>query len=105
MMTTASTTSQIQVLSVDDHPLLREGIGAIINSQPDMNLIGSAANGKEAIDAFRRLKPDVVLLDLQLPDLSGIEVLIAIRNEFPPLSLANWLYTPGSGTDTNTMST
>lgn len=84
MMTTASTTtSRIQVLSVDDHPLLREGIGAIINSQSDMFLVGAAANGKEAIEAFRRLKPDVVLLDLQLPDLNGIEVLIAIRSEFP----------------------
>jgi len=83
MTTTSNTISQIRVLSVDDHPLLREGIGAIVNSQPDMRLVGAAANGKEAIEAFRTLRPDVVLLDLQLPDLSGIEVLIAIRNEFP----------------------
>lgn len=72
----------IRVLSVDDHPLFRDGIAAIINCQSDMSLVGAASNGKEAIEAFRRLRPDVTLMDLRLPDLSGIDVTIAIRSEF-----------------------
>ena len=73
---------RIRVLSVDDHPLLREGIGAIVNSQPDMSLVAAASNGKEAIQVFRASRPDVTLMDLSLPDLSGIDVMIAIRTEF-----------------------
>jgi DNA-binding NarL/FixJ family response regulator len=70
-------------MSVDDHPLLREGIGAIINNQPDMTLVASVATGADGIKSFNDLQPDVTLVDLRLPDLSGIEVIIAIRAQNP----------------------
>jgi DNA-binding NarL/FixJ family response regulator len=75
--------ARIRVFSVDDHPLLREGIAAIINSQPDMVMVASAANGREAIQRFREHQPDITLMDLRLPDASGIDTMIALRAEFP----------------------
>src|SRR5258708_6029799 len=72
----------IRIFSVEDHPLFQEGIAAMINSQSNMSLAGSAANGTDAIETFRKLRPDVTLMDLNLPDMSGMDVLIAIRTEF-----------------------
>ena len=75
--------NKIRVFSVDDHPLLREGIGALVNNQSDMMLIAEASTGAEAIQLFKEHTPDVTLMDLRLPDMSGIDILIAIRSEFP----------------------
>ncbi|HKA20424.1 MAG TPA: response regulator transcription factor [Blastocatellia bacterium] len=75
--------TRIRVFSVDDHPLLREGIEAIINSQSDMVMVAQAATGGEAIQLFKQHEPDVTLMDLRLPDMSGVDALIAIRSEFP----------------------
>src|SRR3974390_2656281 len=76
-------TARIRILAVDDHPIVREGIAALIALQPDMILVGEASDGREAIQQFRMHRPDVTLMDLQMPEMGGLDALIAIRNEFP----------------------
>ena len=78
-----ATSVQIRILAVDDHPLLSEGIAAMVLNQRDMLLVGEARSGQEAVVRFRECRPDVTLMDLRLPDMSGIDAMIAIRSEFP----------------------
>src|SRR6202023_1571211 len=78
-----SANTRIKILTVDDHPVLREGIAALLEGQEDMILVAEAVNGREAIEQFRSHRPDVTLMDLQMPEMSGIDTLIAIRSEFP----------------------
>jgi DNA-binding NarL/FixJ family response regulator len=78
-----SESAPIRILVVDDHPVLREGIAALVNGQPDMKLVGEASNGQEGLAQYRLHRPDVTLMDLQMPTMSGIETVIAIRDEFP----------------------
>ena len=73
----------IRILAVDDHALLREGIAALVGNQPDMELVAEAVNGREAVELFRKHQPDVTLMDLQMPEMNGIDALSAIRGEFP----------------------
>ena len=74
---------QIRILAVDDHPILRQGIAGLIADESDMTLVAEAANGREAIQQFRAHRPDVTLMDLQMPEMNGLDAMIAIRGEFP----------------------
>jgi len=73
----------IRILTVDDHPLLREGIAALVASQSDMEVVAEAANGREALEQFRKHHPNITLMDLQMPEMKGVDAMIAIRGEFP----------------------
>jgi DNA-binding NarL/FixJ family response regulator len=79
----ASTPDMIRILAVDDHPLLRKGIAALVNAEPDMKLVAEAANGEEGVESFRLYRPDVTLMDLQLPGFNGLEATNRILSEFP----------------------
>jgi DNA-binding NarL/FixJ family response regulator len=74
---------EIRILAADDHALLRRGIASIIASQPDMTLVAEASNGREAVDQYRKHRPDITLMDLQMPEMTGVDAMIAIRSEFP----------------------
>ena len=73
----------IRILMVDDHPLIREGVARLIAGEPDMRLVAEADNGRDAIQQFRAHRPDVTLMDLQMPEMSGLDTIMAIRSEFP----------------------
>jgi DNA-binding NarL/FixJ family response regulator len=73
----------IRILTVDDHPIVRNGIAGLLEDQADLLLVGEASNGREAIQQFRAHRPDVILMDLQMPEMSGVDAIIAIRDEFP----------------------
>src|ERR1700692_3828086 len=79
----SSDPSPIRILSVDDHPLIRQGIAGLVAAQTDMTVIAEAANGREAIQQFHRHRPDITLMDLQMPEMNGLDAIIAIRGEFP----------------------
>lgn len=82
-MSTGAHEGPIRILCVDDHPLLREGIAALMEGQADMTIAGSAANGRQAVELFGRLRPDVTLMDLRMPDMDGIRAIALIREQFP----------------------
>src|SRR5215208_4162563 len=78
-----NTSSPIRILSVDDHPMLREGIAAVLASEQDMLLVAEASNGREAVEQFRAKRPDVTLMDVQMPEVNGVDAILKIREEFP----------------------
>jgi DNA-binding NarL/FixJ family response regulator len=82
-LTTSASSKSIRILVADDHPLLRSGIAALLGTQADLGLIAEASNGKEAVEKFRALRPDITLMDLQMPEMNGLDAMIAILREFP----------------------
>src|SRR5258707_273601 len=83
MMIMSVDTKPIRILAVDDHPLVREGISVLVSVHPDLCLVAEASNGREAIHQFRAHRPDITLMDLQMPEMNGLDALIGIRGEFP----------------------
>src|SRR5215510_11437684 len=79
----SSEVPRIRILAVDDHPLFRNGIAALLATQPDMELVAEASDGREAVQQYRTHQPDITLMDLQMPEMSGLDAIIAIRGEFP----------------------
>ncbi len=95
MMPAEGLAPPIKVLVVDDHPLMREGIVSVVGAEADMRVVGEAGNGSEAVDAFRRLRPDITLMDLQMPAMDGIAATLAIRTEWPQARVVMLTTFPG----------